>query len=203
MKRMTWLLIGLVFLGCLSFYCLRSNEKLVVHENVKESNQGDTVPKNEDAGNAYSGLRTMALNTTPVQLQLTIPENQTKVYGILMDWDLGEGIATVICYSTGDASIYLSSGGGMIGAGHHEIVNREAKKLLENAQNYLSKTVQTELTPLPKKNWVNFYFLTNKGKYFAEETIENFNNHSSVWLPIFEGFNTIITESRNLNTNKQ
>jgi len=104
------------------------------------SNQVDTIPRKQDNENVYKGLREMALNITPGELQLTMPDNQIKVYSILLDWHLGDGIATVICFSTGDASMYLSSGGGMIGAGKDEKVSRETKKLVENAQNYLNST---------------------------------------------------------------
>jgi hypothetical protein len=92
--------------------------------------------------------------------------------------------------------MYLSSGGGIIGAGKHEKVSRETKKLVENAQNYLDKAKKTDSTPLPDRNRVNFYFLTNKGKYFASENILNFENRSSAWLPLFEEFNSVITELR-------
>jgi len=59
-----------------------------------------------------------------------------------MDWDLGDGIATFISFSTGDASMYLSSGGGLIGGGHHENVSVAAKTFVDKAQQYLDKTTK-------------------------------------------------------------
>jgi hypothetical protein len=197
MKRMSWFFIVLALLGGLSFYFSQSKRKSTQGDRIiTATNQGDTIPKKKDNENVYNGLREMALNISPGELQLTMPDNQIKVYGILLDWHLGDGIATVICFLTGDASMYLSSGGGIIGAGKHEKVSRETKKLVENAQKYLDKAKKTDSTPLPDRNRVNFYFLTNKGKYFAAENILNFENRSSAWLPLFEEFNSVITGLR-------
>ncbi len=139
------------------------------------------------------------MNVTPDQLQLTIPNDQTKVYGVVIDWDVGSGIATLISFATGDASMYLSSGGGMIGGGHHENVSNAAKAFVDKAQTYLDKTSKTETTPLPDKNSVRFYLLTNKGKFSAQENLNNFENNSSTWLSLFEEGNKVISELRVLN----
>ena len=37
----------------------------------------------------------MALNVTPEQLQLTLPTDQTKVFVVVMDWDLGDNIDNI------------------------------------------------------------------------------------------------------------
>jgi len=113
-----------------------------------------------------------------------------------MDWDVGGGIATLSSYATGDASMYLSSGGGMIGGGQHEKVSTAAKAFVDKAETYLANTSKTEATPLPDKDCVRFYLLTNKGRFSVQEHLQKFDNNSSAWLPLFEEGNKVIAELR-------
>jgi len=199
--KMTYFIIAIIVVGGLFYYFSKNKRDSVTPESlVSRTQQHDTTKHDKD--NPYEGLRNMALNITPDQLQLTLSDNQTKVYGVVMDWDLGEGIATLISFSTGDASMYLSTGGGMIGAGHHENVSNAVKAFVDKAQTYLDKTTKTETTPLPAKNSVRFYLLTNKGKFSAQETLKNFENNSSTWLTLFEEGNKVISELRLFNDKK-
>jgi hypothetical protein len=67
----------------------------------------------------------------------------------------GATLSTVF-YKTGDTSLYLSSGGGIIGGGQHESVNRAAKKFVELAQTYLEKATIAATTPLSSIDEVKF-----------------------------------------------
>ena len=193
---MVYLLLAIIMIGGLIFY-FSKRKNLVSEKSISSGQQqNDTISKQQNKDNPYEGLRNMALNVTPDQLQLTLPVEQTKVYGVVMDWDLGEGIATFISFVTGDASMYLSSGGGMIGGSGHDNVISAAKAFVAKAQNYLDKTSKTDTTPLPDKNCVRFYLLTNKGKFTAQEQLQNFDNNSSSWLSLFEEGNKVITELR-------
>lgn len=92
--------------------------------------------------------------------------------------------------------MYLSSGGGVIGGSGHENVKQAAAAFIKKAEQYLSKAVKTDDTPLPSKDGVKFYFLTNKGKFVGQEEVKNFDNNSSQWLDLFEEGNKLITEIR-------
>lgn len=161
--------------------------------------QNDNV---DTAENAFDGLRNMAFSATPEQLELSLPTHNTIVYGVIMDWEMGEGIATTVSYQTGDASLYLSSGGGVIGGGQHENVNNAAKQLVSLAQTFLDKATKTETTPLPTTNQVKFYLLTNNGIYVGQDVMSNFENNSSEWLKLFEEGNKVLTELRMTTENK-
>ncbi|SMC60709.1 hypothetical protein SAMN04488101_101660 [Pedobacter nyackensis] len=146
--------------------------------------------------NTFEGLRNMAFTATPKQLGLSLPTDKTIVYGIIMDWGMDGETASTVAYQTGDASMYLSSGGGVIGGGQHQNVNSAAKQFVSLAQTFLGKTTKTETTPLPSTNEVKFYLLTNNGIYAGEEQMKNFENNSSTWLKLFEEGNTVLTELR-------
>jgi hypothetical protein len=138
----------------------------------------------------------MAFTATPEQLGLSLPTDKTVVYGVVMDWEMGGATATTVSYQTGDASLYLSSGGGVIGGGQHQNVNSAAKQFVTLAQTFLDKTAKTETTPLPATDEVKFYLLTNKGVFVGQETMKNFENNSSSWLKLFEEGNNVLTELR-------
>jgi hypothetical protein len=83
--------------------------------NSQPRNSMDSVKIHDPKDNLFEVLRKQAFDITPLQLELTL--NGTEIYGVIMDWDLGNGIMTLVTYKTGDASMYLSSGGGVIGGG--------------------------------------------------------------------------------------
>lgn len=152
--------------------------------------------------NPYDGLREMALNVTAEQLQLELPDDKITVFGIVMDWEIGDGIVTLVAYQTGDVSMYLSSGGAIIGGGQHDSVRKVALPYVANGYRFIEYSTQTDGTQLPKKDEVQFYLLTNKGRYFGKETMANIENESSDWLSLFVVANKLITELRMTTENK-
>jgi len=178
--KMTYLIIGIILAGGLVFYLTSCGNKSTANEK-KSTPEQDTKPKvHQTKENAFEGLRNMAFTATPEQLGLSMPTDKTIVYGVVMDWEMGGATATTIAYQTGDASLYLSSGGGVIGGG----------------QSFLDKATKTELTPLPSTDEVKFYLLTNNGVYVGQEQMKNFENNSSTWSKLFEEGNIVLTELR-------
>lgn len=189
-------MIGLVLAGGLVFYLTSCKNKSTAND--KQSADSDKNPNvHQTNENAFEGLRNMAFTVTPEQFGLTIPADKIVVYGVVMDWEMGGATVTTISYQTGDASLYLSSGGGIIGGGQHQNVNSAAKQFVRLAQTFLDKATKTELSPLPSTDEVKFYFLTNKGVYVGQEQMKNFENNSSIWLKLFEEGNNVLTELRN------
>ncbi|MES1220792.1 MAG: hypothetical protein ABUT20_35150 [Bacteroidota bacterium] len=201
--KMAYFIIGLIVIGGIVFYLAScKNKQSTKQTDDYVSKSGDTVKVHTLPNNRFLDLRNMALNVTSEQLQLSLPPDQTKVFGVVMDWDLGDGTMTLITYQTGDASMYLSSGGGVIGGGQHENVSKAAKEFVSMAQNYLDKSSKADTTTLPDKDFFKFYFLTNKGKFVAQENIDNIKNKTSIWLNLFTNANNVITELR-LTTEKK
>jgi hypothetical protein len=195
--KMAYFVIGLILIIGIVFYltsCKNKQKSKQADNYVSKS--GDTVKVNTLPDNSFLDLRNMALNVTPEQLLLSLPTDQAKVFGVVMDWDLGDGTMTLITYQTGDASMYLSNGGGVIGGGQHENVSKASKEFVSMAQNYLDKSSIADTITLPDKDCFKFCFLTNKGKFVAQENIGNIENKSSKWLDLFENANNVITELR-------
>lgn len=171
------------------------DEQTPTEQDTAKPNQ-DTSKTQEPKENPYDGLRNMAFKVKPEQLGLSLPADKTIVYGVIMDWGLESGIATTVTYETGDASLYLSSGGGVIGGGQYPNVNSAAKKFVVLGQTFLRKAAKTEATPSPGRDVVKFYFLTNNGIYVGEDQMKNFDDKSSPWFDLFEEGNKVLTELR-------
>ncbi|MBC7382261.1 MAG: hypothetical protein H7296_04605 [Bacteroidia bacterium] len=153
--------------------------------------QSSQIPKND-----FEKLRNQALTTTPEKLNLHLSSDQLTIYGIVMDWEMGGTTSSTVCFKTGDASIYISSGGGVIGGGKQAEVNAAAKLFLSNAQECLDKAKKTRSTPLPEKNQVIFYILTTQGIYTGNEFMKNIENNTSQWQPLFDDGNRVIASLR-------
>jgi preprotein translocase subunit YajC len=195
--KMAYSIIGLILIGIIIFYLTScKNKQRSKQTNDYTSKSEDTIKAHNLPNNNFIDLRNMALDVTPDQLELSLPVDQIKVFGVVMDWDLGDGTMTLVTYQTGDASMYLSSGGGVIGGGQHVNVSKVSKEFVLLAQKYLDKAFKADTTTLPDKDCFKFYFLTNKGKFTAQETIDNIEKKSSKWLDLFESANNVITELR-------
>jgi len=179
-------IIALIVIGVAAY--------LLTSARTKTNEQEPSIPKEHKLDqNPYEGLRTIALETTKEQLELT---DENELYGMVMDWDLGEATMSLVTFRTGDASMYLSSGGGVIGGGQHENVRTAVANYLNSAEGFLNSAKQVEHANLPSPNSVNFYFLTTKGRFLSTESIDNFENESSEIYALFNEANNVITELR-------
>lgn len=172
-------------------------------QNSEQAVADSTRKKNVDE-NPYTDLRNIALSSTAEQIGVELPAGKgIKVYGFVMDMDLGEGTATLASFLSGDASLYLSTGGGLIGGREHDNVSNATEVLIAKAGKYLSKAEKTTTTPLPSKDGVNFYFLTDQGIYRGQEDIANLKSKSSEWLDLFAEANKVIGEIGKIENKKK
>jgi hypothetical protein len=190
--KMNYLIIGGILCGIL-FVIYSCNRKNVESKEIdNKTNQKKVDPKN----NPYSDMRNMAFGVTEKELGIELKKDKTQIYGIIMDWSIDNGTATLISFISGDASLYLSSGGGMIGGVTHENVSNASKNFIQLSEKYLIKAKNVEITNLPNKNEIVFYFLTNKGKFEIKENMNNIENGKSEILELFEEANKVISELR-------
>ena len=191
---MPYIIIGLVIVVGAVLLLYGCKKQSIQAENSAESDKS--------VDNPYEGLRNMAISTTPKDLQLDLPTDSTVVFGTLMEIGMDEAVVTMVTYLTGDASIYFSTGGGVIGGGHHQSVNDAAVQFMQISQTYLDKTKKTQSTPLPETDNVIFYFLTNKGIFVGKDQMKNIMNNSSVWSDLFAEGNVVMNELRLLTEQK-
>lgn len=163
-----------------------------VDETIKQD-----VSKRSDAisdTSTYMVLRGNALAQNRQSLGLELPDS--AVYGLIIDWEKGDGISTLVAFQSGDASIYFSSGGGIIGGIQHEEVKVAVQQLIAQAQEDLVHMELTKTTPLPHNDCIRFYALTGLGVYTYQEVYSKLEDQSSVMSTLFGEANKVIAAIR-------
>ncbi len=187
MESALYIVLAISQVGLLVYYFLYNRRK-----KQKEADRRAALTKEFP----YETLRGIALNTNPGAMLATIPQGETAVYSAVMDWDMGNDIVTLITTITGEATLYVKSGGGIIGSGKYPSVSSAAQHFTSVAQTHLTHATSVTATPLPQPNCVQFYLLTNNGKYFGTDLMLNIENKTSLWLPLFEEASRVIGEMR-------
>lgn len=177
----------LVVVGVLAYVLLGDNKK-------DERSIAEPVTKEK----TYNDLRMLALNTDYKALGIQMPFDAEESYGIVMDWYVGNGVATLVCLATGDTSLYFSGGASMLGGIGVPAIREMSKNYVARGKEVLHMCKPTREFPLPEAQTVKFYILTNKGKYAGTESMANFQNGHSLWFPLFIDANNIMSEMRKI-----
>lgn len=113
----------------------------------------------------YVKLRTAAFHRTASELGLDVDPNSNQPYGVILDWNVGQATSTIVSFSTGDASMYYSTGGGWLGGYGVEKVNSASKKFVIAAGEYVDKLNKVSEYPMPPVGFMRFYVITPQGVY--------------------------------------
>jgi len=81
--------------------------------------------------------------------------------GVVMDWNMGNGLATLVAIDDGAVSLYLNPGGGIIGAGTHAGVVPVAEQFRSEATRQRQLFRPTETYAAPGADSIVFYLLTD------------------------------------------
>jgi hypothetical protein len=147
-----------------------------------------------DAGRA---LRHMMLTTPPEKTGDNPTKDFPRVYGILMDWPVGDDVtATIFSTSTGAASLYTTSTFGVIGGEGHETVRAAAIRFTRAADRlYDAATPATEF-PYPAADRVRFYLLTFDGVRVLDTDLASIEGRTSTYAEFFGLGQAVLTELR-------
>src|SRR5690349_6394723 len=94
--------------------------------------------------------------------------NGKELSAVVMETSYPNATFSLVAVSDGTASLYFSNGGGIIGAGQHEIVRKQALSLIQKAPEFMKYLKKTEETTLPKPGFTKFFLVTDKGIYTVE-----------------------------------
>ena len=184
-----YILIGIIALIAIGILISCTGKK---KKSLSEKGQ---PTENTTEQNPYMDMRQMAFSAKAEQIGLKNIANN-KVYGLITEMAMNPGSASVISFLTGDTSLYLSSGGGFIGAGQHEEVREMVKKKVDGFQKYLSNAEKIDKPKLPESGKVNFNFLTKNGIYSVTENMADLESGKSELSTLFAEVNEIITQIR-------
>ena len=115
--------------------------------------------------NPYPRLRALALYSKRIPNSIPKPSSPTEPWGVVMDWVLSAAVATVVAFSDGSASVYFSSGGGLLGGQAHETIRNAARQAVAVAAEFQPQMELTTDFPLPRPGIVVFYLLTDSGVF--------------------------------------
>jgi hypothetical protein len=113
-----------------------------------------------------------------------------------MDWAIPNGSATVVAISDGNASVYLSHGGGFIGGFAHESVRKAAQLTVAAANEIQPQMHATTTYPLPQPGEVTFYALTDSGVFTASALEADLKNGRSPLSNLSNAAQEVITQYR-------
>jgi len=149
----------------------------------------------KDPYETYLGLRRLALDMTAEQLGLAGLAPQAA-YGAVMELAIGDGTATLVCFVTGETSLYLSSGGGVTGAGVHENVREACRAFVETCAKAVSRMKRASTEELPSAGMVVFYALTPSGPFTEDDKEELVRDEQSALSELGQAGQAVITELR-------
>jgi hypothetical protein len=157
--------------------------------------QSPEAPK-KNADDAGRDLRNMVLAMPPEKMGGKATKEFPRVYGILMDWPIGDVTATILSTSTGAASLYTTSTFGIVGGEGHESVRAAAIKFVRAADRLFDTAKPTTVFPYPAANHVHFYLLTFDGVRVVDAELAAIESGTSKYAEFFGLGQDVLTELR-------
>lgn len=144
----------------------------------------------------YTDLRSMALTVDLSTLQTPAGEPWTGAGLAMMEIGMERAVASIVAIADGTVSMYLSTGGGVIGAGEHEAVRAEAKRfrtVVADSRSLLS--LATEF-PLPAPGEVRFQARIGGDGFSAAAPESALRGGRHPLSPVYAAGQDLLTEIR-------
>ncbi len=146
----------------------------------------------------YSALRHQALSIQRTEAGIPAPPPEAPAWGILMETGYPEATATMLALSDGTTSLYLSSGGGVIGGHAHQDVRQANAEFVETANQYYQHLKPTDSFPVAAEGHTLFYVLTDSGVLTGSGREEDLGLERHPLSPLFHASHRVITELRHI-----
>ena len=189
MKKRFALLTALVVivLGC-------STPRPASSQNKKpESQATPTTEASAKAAEAMRGLRNRLLTSSAEDVGLSGKDAEAKVWGVLMEVAFPSGVSTIVSIRDGTASLYMSTGGGVLGG---YSAREQARLFVAAAEKHLAEMKLTKSFPYPEVGRLKFYVLTRDGVYTAEAGEKELVSGQHALSPLFFAGNDVLTGLR-------
>jgi hypothetical protein len=149
-----------------------------------------------DGTEVYQGLRGQILDLDPASAGLGQTPARQVLWGALVETGYPRGTATLVTLADGTTSLYLSTGGGMIGGGFHEAVAAATRSFLAELERYLPLLRPDPDAALPAVGRVIIRALTYQGRMSAEAAEDDLGHGRHQLSPAFYAAHRVITEPR-------
>ena len=145
-------------------------------------------------GDAMRELRIKAIQQRQDSLGLTV--GRAEACSIVMDMAYPEGVASVMSALTGDASIYFSKGGGVLGGIGHEPVRTAAVQFVREASRSVPSLAATSEFPYPAAGNIRFYVSTPAGILAGEAPESELRDNRHALSSLYHAGQNVVTELR-------
>ncbi len=151
----------------------------------------NAISEGYEQADIYRDLRTQALR---VDAQLL--EAHGGIFALLMETGYEEAVATIVATADGSTSMYLSNGGGTIGAGEYEQVREVVFETLSVTATFVGKFDPTDSYPPPTFGQTRFYVVTDGGVLTGAADTDLLGNEKHELSPLFLQVHKLITYIR-------
>ena len=139
--------------------------------------------------NPMPGLRSMALRLTPAQAGAEARPGEP--FGVIMETSFDRGTASLVALADGSASLYFSTGGGVIG-GRADA----AKRCVATAATLLEHLTPIADDAFPSPGRTRFHVLTPEGRVGGDVGTEELAGGTYPLSQLFFAGQDVITELR-------
>ena len=185
----------ILVLGCSTHSSVGSQDKKPESRATPAEAPSAAKPVDTDSrqAQAMKGLRDRLLTSSPEELGLTGDDAKAKVWGVMMEVTFPTGAVTLVSVRDGTASLYGSTGGGMLGG---YSAQKEAKRFVAEGAKHLASMKPTKSFPYPEVGRIKFYVLTQDGVYTAEAAENEVQAAGHSLFPLFVAGNEVLTALR-------
>ncbi len=134
--------------------------------------------------NPYDGLRKLAFQIRPEKIKA--PLDNVHVYAAIVDMQIGQHMATLVCMIDGTTSLYFDTGGAILGLGQkHKAVADESLMFLTKSALVLDVLKPAGDFNLPPGNLHNVFLLAKSGIYKAQIDPGKYNSYDNKTKSLF------------------
>jgi Ankyrin repeats (3 copies) len=149
-----------------------------------------------DEVEVFEGLRAGVLGLEPASVGLAPSSEHPWLWGVVMDMDVGGETATLASLVDGTTSMYLSTGGGTIGAGAHRDVADATDRLIRVAERHLGLFDLAEDLSLPGTGQVRITALGYSDRRSVVAVEVELGEQRHPLSPVFHAAHAVISEIR-------
>lgn len=146
--------------------------------------------------NPYVGLRKLAFQIRPEKINVPL-ENDKQVYAAVVDMQMGDHTATLVCIIDGTTSLYLDNGGIILGLGQkHQSVADEARMFLNKSSLVLDILKPSDDFSLPPEYLHNVFLFTKSGIYKTQIEPGRYHTYDNKTKSLFMLYQRVLLSIR-------
>jgi hypothetical protein len=151
---------------------------------------------NPSPSEVTSELRRKMLSEYPAQLGRDPKFKDSPALGVLMETGFDKAVVSLVSCIDGNASVYFSSGGGIIGGVGHLDIRIAAQRFTQFAAIHIPEMSKCVDYPMPNIGHTTFYVITSNGTLTVTAPEAELGGGSHPFSPLFHTGHYLFTRLR-------